>query len=143
MRFMILVKATKDSEAGAMPSEQLLTEMGKYNEELVKAGILLAGEGLHPSSKGTRVTFSGTTRTLTDGPFAETKELIAGYWLWQVKSKEEAIAWVKRCPNPAGDGKESEIEIRQVFSPEDFGAEFTPELRKQEERVRAQAAHNK
>lgn len=143
MRFMILVKATKDSEAGAMPSEQLLTEMGKYNEELVKAGILLAGEGLHPSSKGTRVTFSGTTRTLIDGPFAETKELIAGYWLWQVKSKDEAIAWVKRCPNPAGDGKEGEIEIRQVFSPEDFGAEFTPELRKQEERVRAQAAHNK
>ena len=143
MRFMILVKATKDSEAGAMPSEQLLTEMGTYNEELVKAGILLAGEGLHPSSKGTRVTFSGTTRTLIDGPFAETKELIAGYWLWQVKSKDEAIAWVKRCPNPAGDGKEGEIEIRQVFSPEDFGAEFTPELRKQEERVRAQAAHNK
>ncbi len=143
MRFMILVKATKDSEAGAMPSEQLLTEMGKYNEELVKAGILLAGEGLHPSSKGTRVTFSGTTRTLIDGPFAETKELIAGYWLWQVKSKDEAIAWVKRCPSPAGDGKEGEIEIRQVFSPEDFGAEFTPELRKQEERVRAQAAHNK
>ena len=143
MRFMILVKATKDSEAGAMPSEQLLTEMGTYNEELVKAGILLAGEGLHPSSKGTRIKFSGTTRTIIDGPFAETKELIAGYWLWQVKSKEEAIAWVKRCPNPAGDGKESEIEIRQVFSPEDFGAEFTPELRKQEERVRAQAAHNK
>jgi hypothetical protein len=140
---MIIVKATKDSEAGVMPSEQLLTEMGKFNEELVKAGVLLAGEGLQPSSKGARVKFSGTTRTLIDGPFAETRELIAGYWLWQVKSKEEAIAWVKRCPNPAGEGKEGEIEIRRVFEAEDFGAEFTPELREQEEGLRAQAAGKK
>src|SRR5512147_3245688 len=125
MRFMILIKATKDSEAGVMPSEQLLTEMGKFNEELVKAGVMLAGEGLHPSSKGARVKFSGTKRTVIDGPFAEAKELIAGYWLWQVKSKEEAIEWVKRCPNPH-EG-ESEIEIRQVFEPDDFGAELTPE----------------
>jgi hypothetical protein len=117
--------------------------MGRFNEELVKAGVLLAGEGLQPSSKGSRVKFSGDKRTVIDGPFAETKELIAGYWLWQVKSKEEAIAWVYRCPNPAGDGKEGEIEIRQVFEAEDFGAEFTPELREQEERVRAQATHNK
>jgi hypothetical protein len=131
---MIIVKATKDSEAGVMPSQQLLTEMGKFNEELEKAGILLAGDGLHPSSKGARVKFSGSTRTVTDGPFAETKELIAGYWFWQVKSKKEAIVWVKRCPNPH-EG-ESEIEIRQVFEPEDFGAEFTPELREQEERIR-------
>jgi len=133
---MIIVKATKDSEAGVMPSEQLLTEMGKYNEELVKAGVMLAGEGLQPSSKGARVKFSGSTRTVTDGPFAETKELIAGFWLWQVKSKKEAIEWVKRCPNPMKE--ESEIEIRQVFEAEDFGAEFTPELREQEERLRAQ-----
>jgi hypothetical protein len=138
MRFMIVVKATKDSEAGVMPNEKLLADMGKYNEELVNAGIMLAGEGLHPSSKGARVRFSGKTRTVIDGPFAETKELIAGYWLWQVKSKAEAIEWVKRCPNPFPDG-ESEIEIRQVFEAEDFGAEFTPELREQEERVRAQA----
>ena len=138
MRFMILVKATKNSEAGVMPSEQLLTEMGKFNEELVKAGVMLAGEGLQPSSKGARVKFSGDKRTVTDGPFTEAKELIAGFWLWQVKSKEEAIEWVKRCPNPM-PGTESEIEIRQVFEAEDFGAEFTPELRKQEERVRAQA----
>jgi hypothetical protein len=138
MRFMILVKATKDSEAGMMPDEKLLADMGKYNEELVNAGIMLAGEGLHPSSKGARVKFSGKTRTVIDGPFAETKELIAGYWLWQVKSKAEAIEWVKRCPNPFAGG-ESEIEIRQVFEAEDFGAEFTPELREQEERVRAQA----
>ena len=138
MRFMVMVKATKDSEAGVMPSEKLLTEMGKYNEELVKAGVLLAAEGLHPSSKGARVKFSGTNRTVIDGPFAETKELIAGYWLWQVKSKEEAIEWVKRCPNPFNG--ESEIEIRQVFEAEDFGAEFTPELREQEERIRAQVA---
>ena len=138
MRFMILVKATKDSEAGVMPEEKLLADMGKYNEELVNAGIMLAGEGLHPSSKGARVKFSGKMRTVIDGPFAETKELIAGYWLWQVKSKAEAIEWVKRCPNPFPDG-ESEIEIRQVFEAEDFGAEFTPELREQEERVRAQA----
>jgi len=137
MRFMIIVKATKDSEAGVMPSEQLLTEMGKYNEELAKAGVLLAGEGLQPSSKGARVKFSGSKRTVTDGPFAETKELIAGFWLWQVKSKKEAIEWVKRCPNPMKG--ESEIEIRQVFEAEDFGAEFTPELRAQEERLRAQS----
>jgi hypothetical protein len=141
MRFMIMIKATKDSEAGVMPSEQLLTEMGRFNEELVKAGVLLAGEGLQPSSKGSRVKFSGEKRTVIDGPFAETKELIAGYWLWQVKSKEEAIEWVKRCPNPMPG--ESEIEIRQVFEVDDFGAEFTPELREQEDRVRAQAAHNK
>ncbi|HEV8606840.1 MAG TPA: YciI family protein [Tepidisphaeraceae bacterium] len=134
MRFMILVKANKDSEAGKMPSEKLLAEMGKFNEELVKAGIMLAGEGLHPSSKGARVKFSGSKRTVTDGPFAETKELIAGFWMWKCKSKQEAIDWVKRCPNPTGD--QAEIEIRQVFEAEDFGAEFTPELRKQEERLR-------
>jgi hypothetical protein len=138
MRFMILVKATKNSEAGVLPGEKLLTEMGKYNEELAKAGVLLAGEGLQPSSKGARVRFSGDKRTVIDGPFAETKELIAGYWLWQVKSKEEAIEWVKRCPNPM-PGEESEIEIRQVFEADDFGAEFTPELREQEERLRAQS----
>ena len=136
MRFMILVKASKDSEAGVMPSQQLLTEMGRFNEELAKAGVMLAGEGLQPSSKGARVKFSGSKRSVIDGPFAETKELIAGFWLWQVKSKEEAIEWVKRCPNPH-DG-ESEIEIRQVFEAEDFGAEFTPELREQEERLHAQ-----
>ena len=130
MRFLIIVKATKDSEAGVMPSEQLLREMGKFNEELVKAGVMLAGEGLHPSSKGARVRFSGAKRTVIDGPVAETKELIAGFWLWRVKSKEEAIEWVKRCPNPMKG--ESEIEIRQVFEAEDFGAEFTPELRQQE-----------
>jgi len=141
MRFMIIVKATKDSEAGVMPSEQLLTEMGKFNEELVKAGVMLAGEGLQPSSKGARVRFSGSRRTVIDGPFAETKELIAGYWLWQVKSKEEAIEWVKRCPNPMPG--ESEIEIRRVFEAEDFGAEFTPELREQEERLRAETAKKK
>ncbi|MGQ0810690.1 MAG: YciI family protein [Nitrospiraceae bacterium] len=138
MRFMILVKADKNSEAGALPDEKLLTEMGKYNEELAKAGVLLAGEGLQPSSKGARVKFSGSKRSVIDGPFAETKELIAGYWLWQVKSKEEAIEWVKRCPNPM-PGEESEIEIRQVFEADDFGAEFTPELREQEERLRAQS----
>ncbi|HEY4365779.1 MAG TPA: YciI family protein [Steroidobacteraceae bacterium] len=138
MRFMILVKANSDTEAGALPDEQLLAAMGKYNEELVKAGIMLDGEGLHPSSKGARVRFSGNKRTVMDGPFTETKELIAGYWLWQVKSKEEAIEWVKRCPNPTGS--ESEIEIRQVFEAADFGAEFTPELREQEERLRAQIA---
>jgi hypothetical protein len=136
---MIIVKATKDSEAGVMPSEQLLAEMGRYNEELAKAGVLLAGEGLHPSSKGARVKFSGSKRTVIDGPFAETKELIAGFWLWQVKSKEEAIEWVKRCPNPCPE-TESEIEIRQVFEADDFGAAFTPELREQEERLRAQVA---
>src|SRR5437660_886113 len=137
LRFMILVKASKESEAGVMPSEQLLTEMGKFNEELVKAGVMLAGEGLHPSSKGARVRFSGGKRTVIDGPFAETKELIAGFWLWQVKSKEEAIEWVKRCPNPHNE--ETEVEIRQVFEAEDFGAELTPELREQEERLRAQS----
>jgi hypothetical protein len=136
MRFMVMIKANKDTEAGVLPSEELLTEMGKYNEELVKAGVLLAGEGLQPSSKGARVRFSGAKRTVIDGPFTEAKELIAGFWLIQVKSKEEAIEWVKRCPNPL-DG-EAEIEIRQVFEAEDLGAEFTPELRDQEERLRAQ-----
>src|SRR5499425_2074407 len=136
MRFMILVKATKDSEAGVMPNQQLLTEMGKFNEELVKAGIMLAGEGLHPSSKGARVRFSGKNRSVVDGPFAETKELVAGFWLWQCASLQEAIEWVKRCPNPMpGD---SEIEIRQIFEAEDFGEAFTPELREQEERLRKQ-----
>ena len=137
MRFMILIKASKDSEAGVMPSEQLLTEMGKFNEELVKAGVMLAGEGLHPSSKGARVRFSGAKRTVIDGPFAETKELLAGFWLWQCRSKEEAIEWVKRCPHPHKE--ETEVEIRQVFEAEDFGAEFTPELREQEARLRAQS----
>jgi hypothetical protein len=139
---MVLVKATKDSEAGVLPDEKLLADMGKFNEELVKAGVMLAGEGLQPSSKGARVRFSGTKRTVIDGPFAETKELIAGYWMWQVKSKQEALEWVKRCPNPFPGG-ESEIEIRQVFEAEDFGAEFTPELRAQEERLRAQVAGKK
>jgi len=134
MRFMILIKATKDSEAAVMPSEHLLAEMGRFYEELVNAGVMLAGEGLQPSSKGARVRFSGSRRTVIDGPFAETKELIAGFWIWQVKSKDEAIEWVKRCPNPMPG--ESEIEIRQVFEAEDFGAEFTPELREQEERLR-------
>jgi hypothetical protein len=138
MRFMVMVKANKDSEAGVMPEEKLLAAMGKYNEELVKAGVLLAAEGLHPSSKGARVKFSGEKRTVTDGPFTEAKELIAGFWLIDVKSKDEAIEWVKRCPNPMGT--ESEIEIRQVFEAADFGAEFTPELREQEERLRAQVA---
>ncbi len=134
MRFMILVKATPSSEAGAMPDEQMLTEMGKFNEELVKAGVLLAGEGLHPSSKGARVRFSGPQRTVIDGPFAEAKELIAGYWLFQVKSKEEAIEWIKRCPNP-GPG-ETEIEIRQVFEAADFGPALTPELAQKEDEMR-------
>ena len=137
MRFMIIVKASKDSEAGKMPSEELLAAMGKYNEELVKAGIMLAGEGLQPSSKGARVRFSGEKRIVTDGPFTETKELIAGFWIWQVKSKAEAIEWVKRCPNPM-PGTEAEIEIRQVFEAADFGKEFTPELREQEERLRSE-----
>ena len=141
MKFMILIKADKNSEAGVMPSQELLTAMGKYNEELVKADVMLAGEGLHPSSKGARVKFSGDQRIVSDGPFSETKELIAGFWLWQVKSTQEAIDWVKRCPNPM-PGTEPEIEIRQVFEAEDFGAEFTPELRKQEERLRAQLAKN-
>jgi len=138
MRFMVIIKATRDTEAGVMPDEKLLTDMGRYNEELVKAGVMLAGEGLHPSSKGARVRFSGSQRLVVDGPFAETRELIAGFWLWQVKSKDEAIEWVKRCPNPTGE--EAEIEIRQVFEAEDFGAEFTPELREQEQRLRALAA---
>jgi hypothetical protein len=142
MRFMVIVKADKSSEAGALPDEKILTEMGAYNEQLAKAGVLLAAEGLHPSSKGARVRFSGTKRTVIDGPFSETKELIAGFWLIQVKSKEEAIEWVKRSPNPF-PGKESEIEIRQVFEADDFGAEFTPALREQEERIRAKAAQKK
>jgi len=141
MRFMVLVKADKNTEAGALPDEKLLTEMGKFNEELVNAGVMLAGEGLHPSSKGARVRFSGTKRTVIDGPFAETKELVAGFWLWKVGSKEEAIEWVKRCPNPTGG--EAEIEIRQVFEAEDFGPAFTPELREQEERLRAQTGARK
>ena len=136
MRFMVIVKADRNTEAGVMPSQELLTAMGQYNEELVNAGVLLAGEGLHPSSKGARVKFSGEKRTVIDGPFAEAKELIAGFWLWEVQSKEEAIEWVKRCPNPMKG--ESEIEIRQVFEADDFGAEFTPELREQEERLREQ-----
>ena len=138
MRFMILVKANKDTEAGVLPSEQLLAEMGNYNAELVKAGVLLAGEGLQPSSKGARVKFSGAKRTVVDGPFSEAKELIAGFWLIEVKSKEEAIEWVKRVPNPTGE--EGEIEIRQVFEAEDFGPALTPELREQEEQLRAQVA---
>ena len=136
MKVMVIVKATAESEAGAMPSEQMLTEMGNYNEELVKAGIMLAGEGLHPSSKGKRVLFSGTNRTVTDGPFTESKELIAGFWIWQVKSMDEAVEWVKRCPNPMNE--ESTVEIRQVFEMEEFGEAMTPELREQEERMRAQ-----
>jgi hypothetical protein len=137
MRFMVLIKANKDTEAGVMPSEKLLAEMGKFNEELVKAGVMLAGEGLHPSSKGARVKFSGNQRSVIDGPFPETKELIAGFWIWRVKSKQEAIDWVKRCPNPTGE--EALIEIRQIFEAEDFGEEFTPELRAQEDRIRAEA----
>ncbi|HEY8187421.1 MAG TPA: YciI family protein [Pyrinomonadaceae bacterium] len=133
MRFMVLVKANKDSEAGVMPDKKILTEMGKFNEELVKAGVMLAGEGLHPSSKGARVKFAGGKRTVIDGPFAETKELVAGFWLWKVNSKEEAIDWLKRAPFD-----DTEVEIRQVFEAEDFGDEFTPELREQEERLRAQ-----
>ena len=134
MRFMVIIKADARSEAGIMPSQQLLAEMGKYNEELVKAGIMLAGEGLHPSSRGVRVRFSGAKRTVVDGPFTETKELVAGFWIWQVKSKEEAIEWLKRCPNPMpGD---SEIELRQIFEAEDFGEALTPELREQDERLR-------
>jgi len=139
-RYMVIVKASKGSEAGEMPSEQLLAEMDKYNEELVKAGIMLAGEGLHPSSRGKRVHFSGTNRTVIDGPFAETKELIAGFWLFQCRSMEEAVEWVKRCPNPMNE--DSDIEIRQVYEAEDFGAEFTPELREQEERIRQLAEQN-
>jgi hypothetical protein len=141
MRFMIIVKADKNSEAGVMPDEKLLTEMGKFNQELVKAGVMLAGEGLQPSSKGARVQFSGTKRTVVNGPFADAKDLVAGFWLWRVNSLAEAIEWVKRCPNPMPG--ESEIEIRQVFEAEDFGAELTPELRAQEERIRAQVAAKK
>jgi hypothetical protein len=141
MRFMVIVKASKASEAGVMPSEKLLTEMGKFNEELAKAGVMLAGDGLQPSSKGKRVRFSGKNRTVIDGPFAETKELIAGYWMWNCKSLDEAVAWVKRCPNPHEE--ECEIEIRQLFEAEDFGAEFTPELREQEERLRKGIAKKK
>lgn len=141
MRFMVIVKANKDSEAGVMPSEKLLADMGKFNEELAKAGVLVAAEGLQPSSKGARVKFSGDERIVTDGPFAETKELVAGFWIWQVKSLQEAIAWVKRCPNPTGE--EGVIEIRQIFETEDFGAEYTPELREQEERIRTQLENRK
>ena len=140
MRVMVMVKASPSSEAGQMPSEQLLGDMGKYNEELVKAGILLAGEGLHPSSKGVRVAFSGASRKVIDGPFAGTNELVAGFWLWQVRSMDEAVEWVKRCPNPMLE--DSEIEIRQVFEAEDFGTEFTPELREQSDRVLARANTN-
>ena len=140
MRFMVIVKANADTEAGQLPSTELLAAMCKYNEDLVKAGVMLAGEGLQPSSKGARIKFSGSKRTVVDGPFAETKELIAGFWLWQCRSMEEAIEWAKRCPNPTG--AESELEIRQVFEQEDFGAEFTPELREQEQRVLAKAAEN-
>jgi hypothetical protein len=139
MRFMIIIKADRNSEAGAMPDEKLLTEMGKYNEELATTGVMVSGEGLHPSSKGARVRFCGATRTVIDGPFPDTKDLVAGFWIFQVKSREEAIEWVKRAPNPF-PGTESEIEIRQIFEADDFGAEFTPELRKQEERIRAQTA---
>jgi hypothetical protein len=142
MRVMVMVKATKNSEAGVMPSEKLLTEMGKFNEELVKAGIMLAGEGLHPSSRGKRVHFSGGKKTILDGPFSETKELVAGYWLWQVKSMEEALEWVRRCPDPM-PGEESEIEVRPVFEAEDFGEALTPELRAQEERLRAEGERQK
>jgi hypothetical protein len=138
MRFIVFVKADQDTEAGVMPSEQLLADMGKYNEELVKAGVMLGGEGLHPSSKGARVKFSGPKRSVIDGPFAETKELVAGFWLWQCASMQEAIEWAKRCPNPTG--AESVLEIRPMFEADDFGAEFTPELRAQEERLRAQIA---
>lgn len=136
MRVMVIVKASEESEAGVLPSEQILTDMGKYNEELVKAGVMLAGEGLHPSSKGKRVKFSGSNRIVTDGPFAETRELIAGFWLWQVKSMDDAVEWLKRAPFDGG----TELEIRQVFEMEEFGDEFTPELREQEERIRAEAA---
>jgi len=142
MRVMVIIKANKESEAGVLPDEKLLTEMGQYNEELVKAGVMLAGEGLHPSSKGKRVRFSGEKVSVIDGPFAETKELIAGFWMWQVKSMDEAVEWLKRCPSPA-NAPDGEIEIRQVFEMEDFGAEFTPELREQEERLRAKIENQK
>lgn len=138
MRVMVIIKANKDTEAGKMPSEQLLAAMGSFNEELVKSGIMLAGDGLHPSVKGKRVRFSGSQRTIIDGPFAETKELIAGFWIWQVKSIEEAVEWVRRIPNQDDNGEESEVEIRPIFEAADFGAEFTPELQEQEERIRTQ-----
>ncbi|HEY2146576.1 MAG TPA: YciI family protein [Pirellulales bacterium] len=141
MRFMVIVKASKASEAGQMPSQQQLTEMGNFNEQLVKAGVLVSGDGLHPSSKGKRVRFSGKNRTVIDGPFAETKELIAGYWIWNCKSLDEAVQWVNRCPNPHDD--EAEIEIRKLFEPDDFGEAFTPELREQEARVWKQASEKK
>jgi hypothetical protein len=137
MRVMVIVKATKNSEKGVMPGEKLLADMGKFNEELVKAGVMLAGEGLHPSARGKRVVFSGGKKTVVDGPFAETKELVAGFWLWQVKSMEEAVEWVRRCPDPM-PGEEAVIEIRPVFEADDFGKEFTPELRAQEDRLRAE-----
>jgi hypothetical protein len=143
MRVMVIIKANKDSEAGKMPSEQLLAAMGAYNEELVKAGIMLAGDGLHPSTKGKRVRFSGSQRAVIDGPFAETKELIAGFWIWQVKSMEEAVEWVRRIPHPHDSNEETEIEIRPIFEAADFGAEFTPELREQEDRLRTQIAQQK
>jgi len=136
MRFMVMVRATKASEAGDLPDEKLLSDMGKFNEALVKAGVMLAGEGLQPSSKGARVRFSGTKRTVIDGPFAETKELIAGYWIWKVKSMDEAVEWLKKCPNPMEET--AEVEIRQIFDPQDFGAEYTPELKEQDDRLRAQ-----
>lgn len=142
MRVMVMVKATKNSEAGVMPDEKLLAAMGKYNEELVKAGVMLGGEGLHPSTKGKRIVFSGGKKSIVDGPFAETKELIAGYWLWQVKDMDEALEWLRRCPDPM-PGEESILEVRPVFEAEDFGAEFTPELRAQEERLRAQIEQQK
>ena len=142
MRFMVMVRATRDSEAGVMPEQKLLADMTAFNEELVKAGVMLAGEGLHPSSKGARVKFAGSKRTVVDGPFAETKELIAGFWVWQVKSKDEAIEWVKRCPNPFTN-QDSEIEIRQIFEADDFGAELTPELRAKEERMREELSRKK
>ncbi|WP_163783820.1 YciI family protein [Myxococcus vastator] len=142
MRVMVIVKATKNSEASVMPDEKLLTEMGKYNEELVKAGVMLAGDGLHPSSKGKRIRFADGKKSVIDGPFAETKELIAGYWMWQVKSMEEAVEWARRCPPPM-PGEESELEIRPVFEAEDFGAEFTPELRAQEDKLRAELEQKK
>ena len=135
MRFMVMVKASRNSEAGKLPDEKLLADMGKYNEELVKAGVMKAGEGLHPSSKGARVRFSGANRTVVDGPFAETKELVAGFWIWEVKSKQEAIDWVKKCPAPM-PGEDSEIEIRQIYTADDFGEAFTPELREAEEKMR-------
>jgi hypothetical protein len=141
MKVIVMVKATKNSEAGVMPSETLLAEMGQFNEQLVKAGVMLAGEGLHPSSKGKRVRFGGGTKTVLDGPFAETKELVAGFWIWQVKSMEEALEWARRCPDPM-PGEEAELEIRPIFTAEDFGAEFTPELRAQEERLRDEIARN-